>query len=237
MRARIASLQEQQLTLSRRSIYQKDVSDRINAEILPLKERLLAIQSHPISRKSAVRAFFSASPYTDEALQQIKPLQKAIDEKLASIPMSIESEQRGCDYQIAQINRTIAEYEAALEPHRKREVRQEKLESLQKRRIAELSAAAASATGTTRQLGSKVRTRLPRQQQCPYCGGSLGISPHADHIYPVSKGGRSVERNMVFVCPSCNTKKAHRTLSAFIKTFGLDRDEIEARLTELGKDF
>lgn len=125
-------------------------------------------------------------------------------------------------------------------PHLKREERQKEVQQkkeLQKQRIDELRAAAASANGTTRKLGSKVRNRIAKQQQCPYCGGSLGLTPHADHIYPVSKGGRSVERNMVFVCAPCNTNKAHLTLAAFIKNFNLNREAIEARLTTMEKDF
>jgi 5-methylcytosine-specific restriction endonuclease McrA len=125
-------------------------------------------------------------------------------------------------------------------PHLKREERQEEIrqkKQLQKQRIAELRAVAASANGTSRKLAAKVRNQIAKQHQCPYCGDDLGLAPHADHIYPVSKGGRSVKRNMVYVCAPCNAKKANLTLATFIKTFGLDRNEIEARLTAMEKDF
>ena len=76
-----------------------------------------------------------------------------------------------------------------------------------------------------------------KQTHCPYCGGGLGAQPHADHIYPVAKGGLSTIANMVLVCAECNNKKAEHTLTAFIRLYGLDRGAIETRLTELGKDF
>lgn len=65
----------------------------------------------------------------------------------------------------------------------------------------------------------------------------LGDEPHADHIYPVSKGGRSMPKNMVYVCAPCNSQKINLTLAGFIKKYNLDRDEIERRLQELGKEF
>jgi 5-methylcytosine-specific restriction endonuclease McrA len=60
---------------------------------------------------------------------------------------------------------------------------------------------------------------------------------HVDHIYPISKGGHSVETNMVKVCGDCNLKKGSLTLREFIAKYKLDRDAIERRLDELGKKF
>ena len=60
---------------------------------------------------------------------------------------------------------------------------------------------------------------------------------HADHIYPVTRGGQSTERNMIFVCQSCNLKKGDKTLNAFIRTAKLDRDFIEGNLDKLDKDY
>ena len=57
------------------------------------------------------------------------------------------------------------------------------------------------------------------------------------HIYPVSKGGRSTLRNMVYVCGSCNVRKGTLTLVGFIRKFDLDREEIERRLRDLGKEW
>jgi 5-methylcytosine-specific restriction endonuclease McrA len=106
-----------------------------------------------------------------------------------------------------------------------------------KNSIIELRAAAAANSGEARKVGSIVRRALTEQTICPYCGGSLGTTPHADHIYPISKGGRSVPKNMVFTCSSCNGRKRDLTLSNFIRAFRLNRDEIEHRLEQLGKEF
>ena len=75
------------------------------------------------------------------------------------------------------------------------------------------------------------------EHDCPYCGGGLGLTPHADHIYPVAKGGLSVTKNMVMVCAKCNLKKKDLTLREFISKFSMNRDEIEERLEKLGKSF
>lgn len=106
-----------------------------------------------------------------------------------------------------------------------------------KARTEELKAAAASGTEAARRLGHAVKQQLTRDTHCPYCCNPLGEEPHADHIYPIAKGGRSVRRNMVLVCASCNTRKGHLTLTAFILKYGLSREGIEERLAGLDKDF
>lgn len=103
--------------------------------------------------------------------------------------------------------------------------------------VVELRASAAKNAKETRDVGFTVRHSLTRQPWCPYCGGELGTSPHADHIYPVAKGGRSVPKNMVLVCATCNIMKRDLTLAAFIRKFSLDREAIERRLQTLHKDF
>ena len=95
----------------------------------------------------------------------------------------------------------------------------------------------AAALEKSRTLASGIKQKLPTNHPCPYCGGSLGSDYHADHIYPVSKGGLSRKENMVNVCSSCNLAKKALTLNVFIKRFELDRDAIESRLLKLGKDF
>lgn len=240
MRMELATLQNKKADLSRRSSYRSQVSARIHAEIRPLEECIRAIQNHPSGRKSLLHAFFSASPYTNEAQQNIEPLQNAIKTKLATIPEDVDSAIRSVDFEISVLTPSIADYEKALLPHLKREERLKEAKQkkeLQKQRMAELRAAAASANGATRELAAKLRRRMAKQGCCPYCGGQLGDIPHADHIYPVSKGGRSVERNLVFACAPCNIKKSKLTLTAFIKLYSLNRDIIEARLTAMGKDF
>lgn len=103
--------------------------------------------------------------------------------------------------------------------------------------LIELRAAAAANSLENRKVGESVRRRLSRQPWCPYCGGPLRPDSHADHIYPVSKGGRSVPKNMVYVCSECNGLKRNLTLTGFIRKYGLDRVAIENRLELLGKEF
>lgn len=96
---------------------------------------------------------------------------------------------------------------------------------------------AAQNAANIREAAHIIKERIRGQHCCPYCGGSLGGVPHADHIYPVSKGGRSTERNMVYVCSGCNKKKSDLTLTAFVRHYNLDREVIEERLRLMEKDF
>ena len=95
----------------------------------------------------------------------------------------------------------------------------------------------AQATGTTRDLGTTIKKQLPSDHLCPYCDQPLGNDYHADHIYPVSKGGQSRPENMVNVCARCNMEKSNLTLVKFIQLKGLNRERIEGNLQLLGKEF
>lgn len=116
-----------------------------------------------------------------------------------------------------------------------RKIRAEKLKNKEKQLA--IKAKIAEVDGKTRDLAGVVKAYLSKDHPCPYCGGELGLTPHADHIYPVSKGGRSTVANMVYVCANCNLSKKDKTLMKFIKDSGRDRDLIEQRLTELRKEF
>ena len=93
----------------------------------------------------------------------------------------------------------------------------------------------------TRELAEEVKKEIKSQLRkfkvCPYCEGDLGNVPHADHIYPVSKGGLSTKENMVYICQSCNSSKSDKTLNVFIKSKGFDREKVESNLDLLGKDY
>jgi len=41
---------------------------------------------------------------------------------------------------------------------------------------------------------------------CRYCGKSTE-RPHADHVYPESRGGATIVENLVTACRDCNMKK------------------------------
>lgn len=94
----------------------------------------------------------------------------------------------------------------------------------------------ARAKGEVRTDASRLKKSLPRDHACPYCGGNLGVTPHPDHIHPVSKGGLSIKTNLVYVCSPCNTKKKNLTLNQFIDLAKLDYKLVRSRLQMLGKD-
>lgn len=94
-----------------------------------------------------------------------------------------------------------------------------------------------AALGKTRILASSRKKMLSRKHPCPYCGGPLGETPVADHIYPVARGGHSTHDNMVFVCNPCNRKKRDFTLTEFIHRYGLDISAVHERLIKQNKRF
>lgn len=136
---------------------------------------------------------------------------------------------------------------------------------IEKRTKYELvQALAAAHQNETRSLAEQIKKDLHIQMKilnvCPYCEKPFGqvvpanspqeplfdqtegdeikyINAHADHIYPVSKGGLSTRKNMVYICSTCNMKKSDKTLREFIKENNLDRDKIEKNLELLKKSF
>ncbi|MGA2619664.1 MAG: HNH endonuclease signature motif containing protein [Thermoguttaceae bacterium] len=125
--------------------------------------------------------------------------------------------------------------------HRARLAAKEASAKAKQARKEQLEAAAAAHFGKTREEADKIKRRLQDQvslyANCPYCNGAMDGTLHADHIYPVVKGGLSTTENMVFVCESCNLKKHDKTLREFILQTGYDRDRIERALHQLGKRF
>ena len=112
----------------------------------------------------------------------------------------------------------------------------------EKQKILDLKARIAANEKEVRNQANQFRRDLHRQLEivrvCPYCGGVLSASnAHLDHIYPVSKGGRSLPNNLVFVCEQCNLNKSDLTLRTFLATFSLAESLVYERLERLRKDF
>ena len=105
------------------------------------------------------------------------------------------------------------------------------------RKSARDRALIASHNKKSRHLSPSVKKTLKVTGYCPYCFELLGNDYHADHIYPVSKGGLTVPQNMVNICKKCNSRKGSHTLNYFIKKYSLNRDKIEATLNKLGKEY
>jgi 5-methylcytosine-specific restriction endonuclease McrA len=108
--------------------------------------------------------------------------------------------------------------------------------------LRELKARAASKESETRELANTYKRDISKQLSkvdcCPYCAGPLlQNNAHQDHIYPVSKGGQSTRKNLVFVCSSCNQKKSDSMLRTFLKVQGFDAERVHKSLDLLFKDF
>jgi len=116
-----------------------------------------------------------------------------------------------------------------------------KVVTARKKKEQKLKAYAAAHHGKTRDLADSVKKQISDQLEqhpnCPYCFGKMGNSPHADHLYPVSKGGLSTKENMVMICEKCNMDKGDLTLREFIKKNELNSNKIENILEKLGKKF
>jgi 5-methylcytosine-specific restriction endonuclease McrA len=116
------------------------------------------------------------------------------------------------------------------------------LENERKSHVEELKARAATTDKEKREQAQKFRSGLSSQLSksggCPYCGGSLQEGDaHLDHIWPVSEGGLSSQRNLVFVCSSCNIKKTNMSLRSFLRKSGYQDEAVYQRLELLKKKF
>jgi 5-methylcytosine-specific restriction endonuclease McrA len=174
--------------------------------------------------------FNSYTPSRSEDTRYVAPNGKEFE--------SIDVALRICQFEFFCARKRLNAYERALQKYltvEQREQREKQKKDIQRQRISELRAISAQMTGKARELATRTRSRLAATVKCPYCNGEL-LNPHADHIYPLSKGGLSVESNLVLVCAECNNRKANMTLRAFTLKFGLDRTAIEKRLLKLGKD-
>lgn len=94
-----------------------------------------------------------------------------------------------------------------------------------------------------RSLASRSRKKFDEQVAligniCPYCECDLQYEDsHLEHIYPVSRGGLSVDSNLVYICKQCNSSKKAKTLRAFAMDEGYSLDDISMLLDDMGKDF
>lgn len=51
---------------------------------------------------------------------------------------------------------------------------------------------------------------------CFYCAVDCKDNYEIDHFYPLSKGGRHTEENLVIACQGCNRKKQNKDPEDFI---------------------
>lgn len=93
----------------------------------------------------------------------------------------------------------------------------------------------AAADNKTRKRVTNLKVVVKKTKDCPYCGGELGVEPHLDHIYPVTKGGLSIVENLIWCCSTCNGLKSDKGLMQFLKEQGFPIDQTLTRLHSLGK--
>jgi hypothetical protein len=93
----------------------------------------------------------------------------------------------------------------------------------------------AAADSKIRKRVTSLKSIVKKTKDCPYCGADLGVEPHLDHIYPVTKGGLSIVENLIWCCSTCNGLKSDKGLMQFLKEQGLPMEQTLTRLHSLGK--
>ncbi len=197
-------------------------------------EKILELKRSKYSYKK-ILGLFRSEVMTDEASLNLHNLERELceGEKKALIDVP----ELEFPYERYPNNRCMHSDWKMIPDYLGRELEQAKLKKAKKEKQRSKMARVAQADKKTRELAASVKMRLQKDHLCPYCGNDLGDHPHADHIYPVSRGGLSTLVNMVYVCASCNMRKRDSTLRMFIDKYGLDRDRIEKQLSKLGKEY
>lgn len=77
------------------------------------------------------------------------------------------------------------------------------------------------------------RIRAEQKDLCAYCDVPLGGKGHADHIWPLAKGGSNWPDNLQLLCGPCNIRKGARNPAWHIASLGLISPEEAAYLSEM----
>jgi 5-methylcytosine-specific restriction endonuclease McrA len=218
-------------------ILKTKIDKRLNE--IPQERRIL--RNDPKYRASLFSSVWNGISWTKECEIQCalldkeeKTLQNSLD--LGQFERDLISHENK-KQKLELVKSRLAALQGAKEREKNRLAKSQIAKDLEKQKNEVLKIRAKRNEDEIRSLSVSVKRRLQTYEACPYCGGKIGADRHADHIFPVSKGGLSIESNMVIVCANCNMKKSNLTLAMFIKKYQLERDKIEARLTELKKDF
>jgi 5-methylcytosine-specific restriction endonuclease McrA len=200
----------------------------IDSEISILRNETILLRSRTVNAKGLVSKIFNIQEVPETSLAKIK----ANEHRINTISPELEKVKTKLNEHAYYKNR-ILDLENLLLKIKNR------IRQLHDKRdlINSLKNKAAETTKDKRVIGESIKRVLHRNKNCPYCGIILNATAHADHIYPISKGGESTIKNMVWVCVKCNSQKSDLTLQAFIRKFHLNRESIEKRLTDLKKEF
>jgi len=218
-------------------------------KIAILSSRIKAYKSNPInySLPSLGRVNMLLGTFKQEKRIEIEQLERQISEEASlidSLKYSVDAYsldlQSSVEFHRKRISLCIKEQEIRKqkETQARTKIEREQFKRMKaKEKLDNLRAQAAISIEQRREMAYALKKKLVVTKECPYCGEEIGTIWHADHIYPVSRGGQSTLKNMVIVCPSCNAKKSGLTLLLFIEKCNLNRDEIVRRLKSLDKEF
>lgn len=194
------------------------------------------------NHKTKIRCLFTSDRLRPEARARVKEIDEFISEIWNELPAQGETS-NVCDAlarrrrEIEGTQKSLNRLERVLAAKRKRVAREAEEAERRLNRASRLKAAAAQNQDAQRKLVGSIRSKIEKASDCAYCGTVLGTACHLNHIYPVSKGGHSTPRNLVWVCVGCNQMKRDMTLAQFIKACGMNREIIEERLATLKKDY
>ena len=169
----------------------------------------------------------------------IKELQVEANEDILPLKNKVSLREREIELSLGNAKKELKEKKILRRAWRKvqKEIQEQERERRRKEKQEQVKAQADAYRGDIREQSETIKRRLKITHDCPYCGENLGTDYHADHIYPVSKGGLSTTQNMVNVCRSCNQEKAGFTLRQFCEKNSLNESEIAECLNSLGKEY
>ena len=96
-------------------------------------------------------------------------------------------------------------------------------------------AKAAAFDDDARQQARGLKSKIEKQDNCPYCSNAISGESHLDHIHPLSKGGLNIAENLVNCCAKCNLRKSDKGVFQFCKEQGFEYEEVCNRLLMMGK--
>lgn len=97
------------------------------------------------------------------------------------------------------------------------------------------------ASNTRKPISKRVRFEVFKRDlfKCAYCGRTPpAVVLHADHITPVSKGGKNTQDNLITACFDCNLGKSNIPLTSVPESFAdkaLRMRELRDQMKALGK--
>lgn len=86
---------------------------------------------------------------------------------------------------------------------------------------------------TTGEIGKRLRFEVFKRDNftCVYCGGKPpDVTLQADHVIPVSKGGRGILENLVAACSDCNAGKSNKGIDEALSPIKIEPEKVAKRI-------